>query len=699
MKRQRKRPVSAPAAAGGEIAPRAIAGGNWWLGLFLLAAPLIAYWPALHGGFVWDDEAHITECQPLRSLAGLREIWFQPGATCQYYPLSFTCFWVGYHLWGLNPLGYHLLNVGLHGLVAVLLWQVLARLKVRGAGLAGAIFALHPVCVMSVAWMTELKNTLSAALALGAVWAYVRFARLGVYERSGGVKSDWRFYGLALGLFGLAMFAKTAVSFMPVTVLLLVWWRRERIGWRDVWPLLPLVGIVAVMGQVTIYVERHSGGAAGATFSLGFWERVLVSGRSFWFYLGKLFFPHPLIFIYPRWLINPALWWQCLFPTATIAVLGGAWLLRGRIGKGLFTALMHFYVSTSFLVLLVVLYMMKFSWVTDHWQYFGCMSVIAAVAAGITAGLDQIGKPFMRTALVTPLLLALGVLTWRQCGMYVNVETFWRTSIARNPNSAMSYGNLGYVLFNQGRFNEAVQTYEHSIQLEPDDAEVHKNLGLVLNTDGRLEKAVEHLERAVQLNPGDAETHNNLGNTLANLGRLDAAIAHYQQALQITPDDAEIHNNLGVALCDQGKRDEGIAQYQRALQLRPDYAEAHNNFGVALCRQEKFEAAIPHFQRALQLKPDYADAHNNLGNALSSQGRFIEAIPHFENTTRLKPEFTSAYFGLGNALEGSGKLREAILQFQRALTQAAAQSNTVLAEVSRARIESCRAALATPRAP
>ena len=295
----------------GEAPPR-VGGGRWKdgrLALLLLAATLIAYWPALHGGFVWDDDAHITANQTLRSLTGLREIWLKPGATCQYYPLTFTVFWAGYHLWGLHPPGYHLLNVGLHGLAAVLLWQVLARLKVRGAGLAGAIFALHPVCVMSVAWMTELKNTLSGALALGAIWAYVRFAGLGVYgaKQDGGDEGkgkglglDWRYYVLALGLFQLAMFAKTAVSFVPVSLLLLVWWQRGRPGWRAVWPLLPMVGVALLMGEVTFYVERHTG-ATGKAYSLGLLERVLISGRSFWFYLGKLFFPHRLTFIYEHW--------------------------------------------------------------------------------------------------------------------------------------------------------------------------------------------------------------------------------------------------------------------------------------------------------------------------------------------------------------------------------------------------------------
>src|SRR6185436_12719329 len=212
----------------------------------------------------------------------------------QYYPLTFTGFWAGYQLWGLNPFGYHFLNVLMHGIVAVLLWQLLVRLQARGAWLAAAIFAVHPVCVMSVAWMTELKNTLSAALALGAAWAYLRFARLGVYES--GDRKDWRFYALSLLLFQAALFAKTAVSFLPVSLLLITWWRRERLQWTDARPLIPMLALVGAMGWLTFHIE-HLHGTASHEFRMGLLERLLVSGRAFWFYLGKLFFPFQLAFI------------------------------------------------------------------------------------------------------------------------------------------------------------------------------------------------------------------------------------------------------------------------------------------------------------------------------------------------------------------------------------------------------------------
>ncbi len=369
----------------------------WLLGLLIFLATLLAYQPALHGGFIWDDDSHISVDPALRSSAGLRAIWTAPGTTMQYYPLSFTVWWIDYHLSGnfqpgrLSPAKYFFFM----RLVSVLLWQIWLGCEVPGAWLAGAIFALHPVNVMSVAWMTELKNTLSSSLALTSAWAYLRFAGLGVYAPGSDNNSKskaWRFYFLSLVLFLMAMCAKTAVSFLPASLLLVVWWQRNRLHWRDVWPLLPMIAIVVLMGQVTFYVEHHSGGATGQQFNIDWIHRVLISGRSFWFYLGKLFFPRQLTFIYPRWNVDPGVWWQWLFPLATAGALMGVWLLRKRIGKGFFAAMLHFYIGTSFLIFIVVLFMTQFSFVSDHWQYFGCMSVIALLAAGITTAFGLIGS-------------------------------------------------------------------------------------------------------------------------------------------------------------------------------------------------------------------------------------------------------------------------------------------------------------------
>ncbi|MGA2788480.1 MAG: tetratricopeptide repeat protein [Verrucomicrobiota bacterium] len=641
--------------------------GAW--ALLLMMAVVMVYWPALHGGFVWDDDSHISDNPTLRSLKGLWDIWFQPGATCQYYPLSFTLFWAGYHFWGLSTLGYHLLTVLMHGLAAVLLWQVLKRLEVRAAWLAGAIFALHPVNVMSVAWMTELKNTLSGVLVLGAAWSYLRFAGLGVYGKTTAQPGiDWRFGLGSLALFQLAMFAKTAVSFLPATLVLLVWWKRERIVWRMVWPLLAMFGIAVGMGLLTLHVE-HIHGASGDEFRMGLLERVLVSGRSFWFYLGKLFFPYPLTFIYERWKIDAGAWWQYVFPMATVGMLGGLWFLRKRIGKGPFVALLHFYITTSMLVLIQVLYMMRYSFVSDHWQYFGCMSVFALAAAGIAGALNRL-RMWARPSgaiMITGLLLALAALSWRQCAMYADAETLLQTTIRRNPNCPMAYYNLGLVYFQQGRLDEAIVQYQKVLQINPVETDALNNLGSVFLQQGRLDKAVAHYQKALAINPDSAETHYDLANALFQQGRTDDAMAHYQKALAINPDSAMAHYNLGNAFLQQGRLDEAMAQYQKALTINPDYAEAHNNLGNVLIHQEQVDEAVAHFQKALAIKPDYADAHNNLGSAFLQQGRLDEAVAHYQKALAIKPDDADIHDHLGNALIQQGRTAEALSHYQKAL--------------------------------
>ena len=677
-----------------------------WLkdGLFivlLMVATVAVYWPAMHGRFVWDDNEHIYDNQTLRSLHGLWEIWFKPGATCQYYPLSFTGFWIGFQLWGLNPLGYHLLNVVLHSLVAVLLWQVLTRLKARGAWLAGAVFALHPVCVMSVAWMTELKNTLSASLALGAAWAYLRFAHLGVYEAgtdAGEVsplrpsppagdrnsRTDWWFYALSLGLFQLGLFAKTAISFLPVSLLLVTWWRRERLRWRDLWPLIPMLGLAVAMGQLTFYIE-HLHGAAGEEFKMDFLERVLISGRSFWFYLGKLFFPHQLTFIYERWHMDAHAPWQYLYPITTAALLAGLWWGRRRIGKGLFVALLHFYVCTSLLILMVVLYMTRYSFVSDHWQYFGCMSVVALAAAGITAALGRFEneRPFLKPALCGMLLLTLGVLTWRQAGTFADAETLWRTTIARNPDAWMAHNDFGYDLLRWGRVDEAIAQFQKTLEIKPDHASAHYYLGRALLQKGRVDEAIAQFQMVLALQPDDAPARNNLGQILlqkgqerealvqfqkvlendpgdpmANFnlgtfllakGRVDEAIARFQKSLAVQPGSLLARNNLGTALLLKGQEREALVQFQMALEYDPGDPTAHYNIGLMLCQQGRLDEGIEQFQKALETRPDFAEAHNNLGNALLQKGLVDEAIAHFQKALEIRPDFADVRDNLDNA--------------------------------------------------
>ncbi len=254
----------------------------------------------MHGGFIWDDDDYVQDNPTLRSLAGLGQIWFQPGATRQYYPLVHTTYWLEYRLWGLDPTGYHVVNVILHALSAVVVWRILSRLQVPGAWAAAALFALHPVHVESVAWITERKNALSGAFYLSAAWAYLR------YEAA----RRPRWYGAALVLFAAALLSKTVTCTLPAALLLVLWWKGQTPMRRPAVALGPFFVLAVAMSAVTVWMERHSVGAWGPEWDLSLVERGLIAGRALWFYAAKLLVPLDLAFIYLRWAIDATAIWQ-----------------------------------------------------------------------------------------------------------------------------------------------------------------------------------------------------------------------------------------------------------------------------------------------------------------------------------------------------------------------------------------------------
>jgi len=524
----------------------------------LVIAVFLAYQPAWQGGLIWDDDAHVTNPE-LRSWHGLYRIWFDLGATQQYYPLLHSVFWIEHKLWGDAPLGYHLVNIFLHAMAALMAAAVLRRLKVPGAYLAAAIFALHPVQVESVAWITELKNTLSAVFYLSAALLYLRFDQ----ERKK------PFYAGALALFVLGLLSKTVTATLPAALLVVFWWQREKLSWRrDVLPLVPFFVLGAAAGLFTAWVERKLIGAEGAAFDLTFVDRFLISGRVIWFYLGKLFWPANLIFIYPRWNIDQALWWQYLFPAGALLLAAVLWVLRRR-WRGPLAGLL-FFVGTLFPVLgFFNVFPFIYSFVADHFQYLASLGVIALVSAGIALLLKRCAfwPRIGGCILCLALLSSLAILTWRQSRMYVDIEMLYQTTIENNPNCWMAYNNLGLLLNNKGQTQEAIEYYQQALRLKPDYIEAHNNLGTALADAGRQQEAIEHYRQALRLNPDYIEAHNNLGAALADAGRLQEAIEQYQQALRLKPGYAYLYFNMAMIYARMKQSSEAIAAARKALEL------------------------------------------------------------------------------------------------------------------------------------
>jgi tetratricopeptide (TPR) repeat protein len=344
-------------------------------------------------------------------------------------------------------------------------------------------------------------------------------------------------------------------------------------------------------------------------------------------------------------------------------------MARGRIGKGVFVALMHFYVSTSLLILAVVLYMMRFSFVADHWQYFGSMGIIALAASGFTQALDRMGRwarP-LEMGLGIALVLGLGALTRMQSGMYSGLDVLWRTTIARNPDCWMAYSNLGYFLCHHGRAEEGIADFREALRLNPDLAVAHNDLGVALFQQGQTEEAIAEFHEALRINPFDAKAHVSFGNALLQQGKIDDAITQYRQALEINPADADAHSNLGVALCQQGRMEEGIAQYREAIRLNPALSDAHGNLGAALFQQGQTEQAIAEYREAVRIDPANAKAHANLGNALLRQGRAKEAIGEYRQILDADSTNADVHYNLAKALLQDGETGQAIAEIEQAL--------------------------------
>jgi hypothetical protein len=511
------------------------------LALLLMAAVFAAYAPALGGGLVWDDSAHIT-VGALQGWDGLLRIWMEPGVTQQYYPVLHSAFWLEHRLWGDSVIGYHLVNAGLHAIAAMLIAVLGQRLEVRGAWIGAFVFALHPVNVESVAWISEQKNTLSLAFALLAALAWLRFD-------AARTRCDWL---AGFALFLLALGSKTVVATLPCVMLVIVWWKRGRIDWRrDAAPLLPWMAVGIAAGLATASVERHVIGAEGAEFTLAPMQRLLLAPRVLWHYLATFVWPTHLVFTYPRWTIDARDWWAYVYPALVGMITAALWTMRRRTRAPLAAFLIFAGVLFPVLGFLSV-YPFRYSFVADHFQYHASIPLALAVGAGVMAARDRIA-PSVVGGVTGVLLLGLSVLTWRQAGTYRDAESLYRATLARNPASWMAHHNLGRLLSRRpSGLDESIVQFEAAIALKPDHARAHYSLGVALQRAGRGAEAVPHFEAAIQLEPRNAPLVANAEYLLGveAMRRADGAAdaaRHFGEALKRKPGVAEIEQALAAA--------------------------------------------------------------------------------------------------------------------------------------------------------
>ncbi len=620
LMKQSRRSAPTPAVSAAASEP----GWHWsaMAGLFFMAA-LAAYFPALNGAILWDDAGHITN-PALQSWSGLVRIWFEPGVTQQYYPLLHSAFWFEHRLWGDAVPGYHLINVLQHVTAAVLFGVLLRRLAVPGAWIAAGLFLLHPVCVESVAWISEQKNTLSLVLYLGAALAYLRFDA----DRSP------RRYALALFLFIGALLTKTVTASLPAALLVVFWWQRGHLQRRDFLPLLPWFALGLGGGLFTAHFERVLIGAQGADFTLDAMDRLVLAGRVFWFYLGKLFWPADLIFVYPRWNIDASSLWQWLFLIAALVLVAGL-LWRSRRNRGPLAVALLFGGSLFPVLGFVNVYPFVFSYVADHFQYLASLGIFAA--AGV-----MLQRLPGRIALATGLAIValLGVLTRQQAATYRDNSTLYEVTLERNPDAWLAHYNLAIILLGENRPGDALPHLERTLALRPDYPLGLSSLGDCLTRLGRAAEAIVPLEQATRLQPNYAEAHNNLGVALMSLQRAEEGRAQFQAAVRLDGNYGAAQRNLGQALASAGQLAEALPHFERAVELLPDNFDARLQLGTLLAVQDRFAEALPQFEAAVELNPNSADAHLRLSMTLRSLDRNANADEEYREAIRLDPNVT-----------------------------------------------------------
>tara|TARA_R110002049_G_scaffold2750_2_gene21471 strand:+ start:260179 stop:262203 length:2025 start_codon:yes stop_codon:yes gene_type:complete len=654
-----------------------------------------AYIPAIRGGFIWDDNDYVTSNMTLRDASGLRDIWLDPSATPQYYPLVHSSFWIEYHLWGLHPTGYHIVNVLIHIANSLLLWRLLSRFSIPAAWFAAFVFAIHPVHVESVAWITERKNVLSGFFYLSAALCFLRFwdftqtgdvptgqagsdqdgsvpdgapqnpvAQDSVAQDSV-VESDtehsvpernWAWFVAAHLCFVGALLSKTVAATLPAALLVMIWWKRGRVTSGNVLMLVPMFIVGIGMGLMTVWLEKNQVGASGIDWQLSAIDRCLIAGRAIWFYAGKLVWPFELIFTYPRWDIDSSAPWQYLFPVGVVIVLIALWSARHRIGRGPLAAVC-FFCGTLFPALgFFDVYPMRFSYVADHFQYMASIGVIVLAVAAANEALQRMFERsgVWKIAAAVSVTIVLALLTARQGQIYEGLETLWRDTLAKNPESFMGHNNLGRLLNDRGDYSEAEMHLRESIRIKPGFVDSVVNLAKAREGQGAFEDALNLYKEATEIEPEFAPAWNGLGAIHGIQGQHDRAEQSLTRAIEINPIYASAYSNLATVYAGQEKWDLAVEFYQKAIKLDPNLVDARSNLARVFMSQQKFDEAQRVLKDALEIRPDDISTLLNLGVIAANQQRYETAIHYFKSVLKRDPGHVAATYNLAAMYDATG---------------------------------------------
>lgn len=627
--------------------------------LVIIVASWAAFSPAVHGDWLWDDNTEIVRNLDLRGPSALWKIWVEPMSP-DYFPIKATVQWLQWQFWqDQSTAGYHLSNICLHSLGALLLWRVLRKLGVRYAWIGGILFAVHPAVVESVAWIAELKNVLSLPPLLLAFSAWLDFDEQG--RRIEYVKT--------VGWFVIAMLCKSSVVMFPCFLLVHAWWKRSRISFRDLKTVSGLFVVSLFLGFVTVWFQQHRAIDSWEIPLGGVFDRIVGAGRALAFYAFKSVWPYGLMPVYPLWTPGTLALWSFVAWGGLTAGVTGMWIRRATWGRHALLALGWFVLN-----LLPVLGFAKMSFlgiapVADHFMYLSLAGFAGFFAVSIEFIEQRLPEGFGKWPVVVASLIC-GVLVWQSrsyASVFVSPEAMWVHTLRGNPRSWIAQNNLGVVLQQQDKWQDSVAHIEAAVAINPRYATARINLGNTYARLGRWPEAAVKYSEALQLEPDSFEAHFNFANGLVQVQRFSEAIEHFRASLRISPDSSPAHFNLANAFLETGRASEAVGQYVEALRCKPDSFEAHLNLGNVFAATNHMPEAIIHFEAALRLSPQSADAHFSLADGLAQSERFSEGAVQYEQALALSPSSPAIHSNYAHVLMRLGRTADAVRHFQEAL--------------------------------
>jgi len=662
---------------------KSIRGGGFFgeCAKFLTGAPLIAvivfaiYLPSLRGGTLFDDES-LIHSKLVKSPGGLFRIWFSTEST-DYWPVTNTMFWIEHRLFGNRLAVYRAVNLAVHIADSLLVWLLLRQLSIPGSFLAALLFAVHPVNVGSVAWVSQLKNLLAMLFALLATLWYMRSGAVDAPTERFFSRGAGGWYWLSMASFVAAMLSKGSIAVLPLVLLLVVWWKRGEIRTSDWLRVAPLFSIAIVLTAANLWFRGHGGEVAIRDADA--LQRILGAAGAVWFYLYKSLVPIKLLFFYPQWDIDPrdAVWWlPLLAAVAATAVL--SWKRGTQWGRPLLFAWAFFCVSLLPVMGLVDVGYMQYSPVANHYAHLALIGVVALAGAGWALWNRRQAK--VSDTFFTCLVCVLAISTWLQARLYGNPVKLYQASLEGNPDSAVAHNMLGFELDAAGQSEAACSQYEAAAKLNPKDGLAHNNWGLALEKLNRLDEAVAQYEQAAQLRPHDPDPFTNVGNLMVKVGRPQQAVRSLQHAIDLRSDSSKAYSNMGTALAALGRLPDAIKQFEKAVELDRDNAMAHYNWALALASSGQLNNAATQFRQAISAQPDYPEAHNNLGVVLQAEHRLPEAVAEYQTAIQQKSDFIPAHDNLARAYAALGQPDEAIATAERAAKLSRDQGQTAFAE-------------------